>query len=143
MVVVEIAPYGCGRLSGVDHHADHLGGHCARRHGDTLSVVTPVVAVVATIVAASVITTVVTAVITSITVIVAIVGPAVSVISSIRSTVTVVEALITILVVVVAALGILGVGGYSKDTLQLLALPHGMLGVAFVTCFPHRRDLLR
>jgi hypothetical protein len=36
--------------------------------------------------------------------------------------VTIVEALITVLVVVVAALGLLGVGGYSKGTLPLLAL---------------------
>jgi hypothetical protein len=68
--------------------------------------------------------------ITSIPAVVATVGHAVTVITSIRSTLTVVEALITVLVVIVAALGLLGVGGYSKGTLQLLALPHGMLGVA-------------
>jgi hypothetical protein len=38
--------------------------------------------------------------------------------------------LVTILVAVVVALGLLGFGGYSKGTLQLLALPHGMFGVA-------------
>jgi hypothetical protein len=42
----------------------------------------------------------------------------------------VVEALVTVLVVVVASLGLPRVGGYSKGTLPLLALPHGMLGVA-------------
>jgi hypothetical protein len=44
--------------------------------------------------------------------------------------ITVVEALVTILVLVVAALGLLGVGAYSNGTLQLLALPHGMIGIA-------------
>jgi hypothetical protein len=68
-------------------------------------------------------------IITSIPVVVATIGPTVTVITSIRSTITVVEALVTVLVVVVAALGLLGVGGYSNGTLQLLALPHGMLGV--------------
>jgi hypothetical protein len=44
--------------------------------------------------------------------------------------VTVVEMLVTVLVTVVVALGLLGFEGYSKATLLLLALPHGMLGVA-------------
>jgi hypothetical protein len=38
--------------------------------------------------------------------------------------------LVTILVVVVVALGLHEFGEYSKGTLQLLALPHGMFGVA-------------
>jgi hypothetical protein len=58
------------------------------------------------------------------------IGPTVTVITSIMSTVTVVEAMVTVLVVIVAALSLLGVGGYSKGTLQLLALPHGMFGIA-------------
>jgi hypothetical protein len=66
----------------------------------------------------------------SIPVVVAMIGPTVTVITSIRSTIAVVEALVTVLVVVVVALGLLGVRGYSKGTLQLLALPHGMIGVA-------------
>jgi hypothetical protein len=37
--------------------------------------------------------------------------------------------LVTVLVVIVAALGLLGVRGYFKGTLQLLALPHGMFCV--------------
>jgi hypothetical protein len=68
-------------------------------------------------------------IITSIPVVVAMIGPAVMVIASIRSTVMIVETLITVLVVVVVALGLLTFGGYSKGTLQLLALPHGMFGV--------------
>jgi hypothetical protein len=96
----------------------------------TLAVITPVVAIVATIVVASIITVVVAAAITSIPVIVVTIGPTVTVITSIMSTVTVVEAMVTVLVVIVAALSLLGVGGYSKGTLQLLALPHGMFGIA-------------
>jgi hypothetical protein len=94
-----------------------------------LAVITPVVAVVATIVVAFVIAVVVATIIASIPIIVATIGPAVAVITSIRSTVTFVEALINVLVVVVAALGLLGVGGYSKGTFQLLALPHGVFVV--------------
>jgi hypothetical protein len=96
----------------------------------TLAVITPVVAIVATIVVASIITVVVAAAITSIPVIVVMIGPAVTVITSIMSMVTVLEAMVTVLVVIVAALSLLGVGGYSKGTLQLLALPHGMFGIA-------------
>jgi hypothetical protein len=96
----------------------------------TLAVVTPIVAVIAMIVVTSVITAVVAVAITSILVVVATIGPTVTVITSIGSTVTDFEALVTILVVVVASLGLLGVGGYSKGTLQLLALSNGMFGVA-------------
>jgi hypothetical protein len=35
--------------------------------------------------------------------------------------------LVTVLVIVIAALGLLGLGGYSEGMLQLFALPHGML----------------
>jgi hypothetical protein len=57
VVVEEIAPLGCciggcGHPGDIDHHADHLGGHCVGRHGDH-PFVTPVVAVVETIVIAS------------------------------------------------------------------------------------------
>jgi hypothetical protein len=86
--------------------------------------------VITTIVVASVITAVVAVVITSIPIVIATIGPTVMVITSIRLMVTVVETLVTVLVVVVDALGLLGVGGYSKGTLQLHALPHGMFGVA-------------
>jgi hypothetical protein len=92
----------------------------------TLAVIMLVVVIVATIVVASVIV----AVITSIPVVIVMIRPAVTVITSIRSMVTVVETLVTVLVLVVAALGLPGVGGYFKGTLQLLALPHGMFGVA-------------
>jgi hypothetical protein len=57
------------------------------------------------------------------------VDPAVTVISSIRSTVTIVEALTTVAVVVAVAPGLLGGRRDSKGTLQLLALPHGVLGI--------------
>jgi hypothetical protein len=96
----------------------------------TLAVVTPVIAVVATIVFALIIVAVVAMIITSILVVIAMIGPAVTVITSIRSTVTVVEALVTVPVVVVAALGLLGLSGYSEGTLQLLALRHGVFAVA-------------
>jgi hypothetical protein len=89
-------------------------------------VVMPVVVVITTVV----VTSVVTAVITSIPIVIARIGPAVTVISSIRSTVTIVEALATIAVVVAVASGLLGGRWDSKGTLQLLALPHGVLGVA-------------
>jgi Na+/serine symporter len=82
------------------------------------------------IVIASVIAAVLVAIITSIPVIVAMIGPAITVITSIRSAVTVVETLVTVLVVVVVALCLLGFRGYSKGTLQLLALHHGIFGVA-------------
>jgi hypothetical protein len=93
-------------------------------------VVTHVAAVIATVVVAPVIAAVVTAIITSIPIIVARIGPAITVISSIRLMVTVVEALATIPVVVVVAPGPLGGRRDSKGALQLLALPHGVLGVA-------------
>jgi hypothetical protein len=88
-------------------------------------VVTPVVAVIATVV----VTFVIAAVITSIVVLVAWIGPAITVISSIRSTVTVVETLATIPVVVVVASGPLGGKWDSRGVLQLLALPHGVLSI--------------
>jgi hypothetical protein len=93
-------------------------------------VVSPVIAVIATIVVVPVIAAVVAAIITSIPIIVARIGPAITVISSIRSTVTVVEALAAVPVVVVVAPGPLGGRRDSKGALQLLALPHGVLGVA-------------
>jgi hypothetical protein len=93
-------------------------------------VVTPVVAVIATVVVTSVITAVVAAIITSIPIIIVRIKPVIMVISSIRSTVTIVEALTTVPVDVVAAPGLLGGRRESKGTLQLLALPHGVLGVA-------------
>jgi hypothetical protein len=96
----------------------------------TSVVVTPVVPVVTAIVVTSVIAAVVAVIVTLILVIIARIGSTVVVISSIRSTVTIVEALTTIAVVVVVAPGILGGKWYSKGTLQLLALPHGVLSVA-------------
>jgi hypothetical protein len=93
-------------------------------------VVEPVVAVVVTIVVMSVIAVVVAAIISSIHIVIARIGPAVTVISSIRSTVTIVEALATVTVVVAVASGLIGGRWDSKGTLQLLALPHGVLGVA-------------
>jgi hypothetical protein len=91
--------------------------------------VTPVVAVIATVVVTSVITVVVAAIITSIPIVIERIGPAVGVISSIRSMVNIVKALTTIVVVVAAAPSLLGGRRDSKGTLQLLALPHGVLGV--------------
>jgi hypothetical protein len=96
----------------------------------TLVVVTPIIAVIATVVVASVIAVVVAAIITLIPVIVARIGPAVTVISSIRSTIMVVEALATVPVVVVVAPGLLGGRRDSKGALQLFALSHGVLSVA-------------
>jgi hypothetical protein len=58
------------------------------------------------------------------------IGPVVTVISSIRSTVTVFEVLASAPVVVVVAPGLLGGRRYSKGTLQLFALSHGVLSVA-------------
>jgi hypothetical protein len=95
----------------------------------TLVVVTPVVAVIATVVVAPVIMAVVAAIITPIPVIVARIGPAITVLSSIRSTITVVETLATVPFVVVVAPGPLGGKQDSKGTLQLLALPHGVLSI--------------
>jgi predicted RND superfamily exporter protein len=57
------------------------------------------------------------------------IGPAVAVVTWMRSTVTIIEALVTILVIVIAALGLLGLEGHSEGTLQRFALPHGMFGV--------------
>jgi hypothetical protein len=93
-------------------------------------VVMPVVSVIATVVVASVITAIVAAVIMSIPIIIARIGSVITEIMSIRSTVTIVEALATVPVIVVVALGLLGVGRHPKGTLQLFALPHGMLGIA-------------
>jgi hypothetical protein len=92
-------------------------------------VVTPVVVVIVTVVVASVIVAVVAAIITSIPVIVARIGPAITVISSIMSTVTVVEALATVVVIIVVATSLLGVRRDSKGALQLLSLPHDVLSV--------------
>jgi hypothetical protein len=96
----------------------------------TSVVVALVVAVIATVVITSVVAAVVTAIITSIPIVIAWIGPAVKVISSIRSTVMIVEALATIAVVIAVASGLLGGRWDSKGTLQLLALPHGVIGVA-------------
>jgi hypothetical protein len=57
------------------------------------------------------------------------IGSAVTVISSIMWKVTIVEALATVATVVAVASGLLGGRWDSKGTLQLLALPHGVLGV--------------
>jgi hypothetical protein len=95
-----------------------------------LAVVMPVIAVIATIVIASVIAAVVAAIIMSIPIVIATIGPEITIITSIRSSVTVVEALVTVPVVVVPALGLLGVRRDSKGTLQLLALPHGVFSIA-------------
>jgi hypothetical protein len=95
----------------------------------TSVVVMPIVVVIATVVVAPVIAAVVAAVITSIPIVIARIRPAITVISSIRLTVTIVEALATIAVVVAVASSLLGGRWDSKGTLQLLALPHGVLGV--------------
>jgi hypothetical protein len=71
-------------------------------------VVSPVIAVIATVVVAPVIAALVAAIITSIPIFSARIGPAITVISSIRSTVTVVEALAIIPAIVVVAPGPLG-----------------------------------
>jgi hypothetical protein len=76
-----------------------------------------------------VVAAVVVVIIMSIPIIVVRIGPAIMVISSIRSMVTVVEALATVPVVVVVAPSPLGGRRDSKGTLQLLALPHGVLSV--------------
>jgi hypothetical protein len=92
-------------------------------------VVTPIIAFIAMVVVAPVITAVVAAVITSIPIVIARIRLAITVISSIRSTVTIVEGLATVAVVVAIASGLLGGRWDSTGTLQLLALPHGVLGV--------------
>jgi hypothetical protein len=95
-----------------------------------LAVVTPVVTVIATIVIVSVLAAIVATIITSIPVVIATIGPAILVITLIRSTVMVVEALVTVPVVVVVALGLLGGRQDPEGTLQLLALPHGVFSIA-------------
>jgi hypothetical protein len=95
-----------------------------------LAVVTHVVAVIVTIVVMSIVAAVLVVIITSIPVVVATVGPAITIITSIRSTVTVVEALVTVPVVVVAAPSLLRGTRDPKGMLQLLAFPHGMLSIA-------------
>jgi hypothetical protein len=92
-------------------------------------VVTPIIAVIATVVVAPVFAVVVATVIMSIPIIIERFGPAIVVISSIRSTVTIVEALTTTRVVVVVASGLLGGRRESKGAFQLLALPHGVFGI--------------
>jgi hypothetical protein len=94
-----------------------------------MSIVASVAVIIVTVVVASVITAVVAVIITSIPIIIARIGPAVSIISSIRSSVTIVEALATVAIIVVVASGLLGGRRNSKSMLQLLALPHGALGV--------------
>jgi hypothetical protein len=74
----------------------------------TSMVVTLVVAVIVMVVVEPVIMAIVTAIITSIPVLVARIGPAIMVISSIRSTVTVLETFATVSVIVVAAPSPLG-----------------------------------
>jgi hypothetical protein len=93
-------------------------------------VVSLVIAVITTVVVAPVIAAAVTVIITSIPIIVARIGPAIPVISSIRSTITVIVALATAPVVVVVAPGPLGGRRDSKGAPQLLTLPHGVLGIA-------------
>jgi hypothetical protein len=88
--------------------------------------------VIAMVVVAPVIAAVVATVITSIPIVIVRIRPAIMVISSIRSMVTIVEALATVAVVVAVASGLLGDRWDSKGTLQMLALPHGVLGVAVV-----------
>jgi hypothetical protein len=94
----------------------------------TCVVVALVVAVIVMVVVAPVIAAVVVAVITSIPIVVARIGPAISVISSNRTTVTIVKALTTVSVVVVAS-GLLEGRRDSKGALQLFALPHGVFSV--------------
>jgi hypothetical protein len=88
----------------------------------TYVVIAPVIAVITTVVVAPVIAAVVVVVIMSIPIVVARIGPAITVISSIRSTV--------MIVVVVVASGLLGGRRDSKGSLQLLALPHGVFSIA-------------
>jgi hypothetical protein len=92
-------------------------------------VATPVIAVIVTIVITSVVVAVVAVIITSIPIVIATVGPAITIITSIRLMVTVVEGLVTIPFVAVPAPGLLRGRWDPKSTLQLLTLPHGMLSV--------------
>jgi hypothetical protein len=94
-----------------------------------MAIITTVVAVIATVVVTPVVAAVVAAVIMSIPIVIARIGPAITVISSIRSTVMIVEALTTVPVVVVVASGLLGGRRDSKGALQLLALSHGVFSV--------------
>jgi hypothetical protein len=96
----------------------------------TSVVVAPVVAVIVMVDVAPVIAAVVAAIITSIPIIIARIGPAITVISSIRSKITIVEQFTTVSVIVVVASGLLGGRRDSKGALQLFALPHGVFSVA-------------
>jgi hypothetical protein len=82
------------------------------------------------IIATVVIASIVVVIIMSIPIVVAMIGPAVAVITSIRSTVTDVVMSVAVLVIIVVALGFLGFGVYSEGMLQLLALPQGVFGIA-------------
>jgi hypothetical protein len=92
-------------------------------------VVMEIITTITSVVVTPVIAAVVASIVTSIPIVVARIGPAVTVISSIRSTVTIVKALTTVLVVVVVAPGLLGGRRDSKGALQLLALPHGVFSI--------------
>jgi hypothetical protein len=83
----------------------------------TITSVTPVGAVVTTVVVASFIAAIVTVIITLIPIVIARIGYAVTVISSIKSTVTIVEVLTTIAVVIVVSSGLLGGRWYPKGML--------------------------
>jgi hypothetical protein len=93
-------------------------------------VVTLVVAVITMVVVTPAIAAIVAAVIMSVPIIITRIGPAITVISSIRSTVAIIEALTTVAVVVAVAPDLFGGRRDSKGTLYLLALSHGVLGVA-------------
>jgi hypothetical protein len=90
------------------------------------SVVMAIITTITPVVIVPVIAAIIAAIITSIPIIIARIGPAITTISSIRSTVTVVEALATVPIVVVVAPGPLGGRRDSQGALQLLALPHGV-----------------
>jgi hypothetical protein len=92
-------------------------------------VVRPVIMVIATVVIAPIITAVVAMIIMSIPVVIATIGPAIAIITSIRSIVAVVEVLITVLVFIVDAPGLLRGRQDPQGTLQHLALPHGVLSI--------------
>jgi hypothetical protein len=95
-----------------------------------LAILTSIIAVIAMIVATSVVAAIIAMIITSIPVIIAMIGPAITVITSIRSAVTIVVALVTVPVIVVAAFVLFRGRRDPQGTLQLLALPHGMLSIA-------------
>jgi hypothetical protein len=116
----------------LDHLLEELLDHPCDRYAYLV--------VIMTIVVTSVVAAVVAVIITSIPVVIAMVGPAITIITSIRLTVTVVKALVTVPVVVVAAPGFLRGRRDPKSTHQLLALPHGMLSVAVelaLVALPH------